>query len=294
VKSLIVNADDLGWTAGVNRGIAEAHRKGLVTSTSLLANGRAFASALEIARGNPELGVGVHLNLSDGPSTAKGKEVQALVNEAGDLVGEPGNLLLRIVRRKLPLEQVEREWNAQIQKVRDSGIAPTHLDGHKHVQMLPGLFEIALRLAKKHGIRAIRVSNEESRLRSALSSGREHRTVVLLKQGVEARGLKLLTRDAREMADRAGVATTDFFCGIAQTGELTGEGVRQLLENLPEGTTELMCHPGYTDEELQGTRTRLQESRQTEIRILTDTGIRKFVATQGIRLISYKLMGEVA
>ena len=66
MKNLIVNADDLAWTEGVNRGIADAHRKGLVTSTSLLANGRAFASALVVARANPALGVGVHLNLSDG------------------------------------------------------------------------------------------------------------------------------------------------------------------------------------------------------------------------------------
>jgi chitin disaccharide deacetylase len=294
VKNLIVNADDLGWTEGINRGIAEAHRNGLVTSTSLLVNGRAFASALEVACANPELGVGVHLNLSDGPATAKRKEVQALVNEAGDLEGGPEKLLLRIARRKLPLEEVEKEWNAQIQKVRDSGIAPTHLDGHKHVQMLPGLFEIALRLAKKHGIRAIRVSNEESRLRSALSSGGKQRTRVVLRQGVQARGLKLLTRDAREMADHAGLATSDFFCGIAQTGQMTREGVQRLLENLPEGTTELVCHPGYADEELRGTRTRLQESRETELQILTDVRIRKVVATQGIRLISYKLMGEVA
>src|SRR5208282_3945083 len=201
---------------------------------------------------------------------------------------------LRIARRKLPLEQVEKEWNAQIQKVRDCGIAPTHLDGHKHVQMLPGLFQIALRLAKRHGIRAIRVSSEESTLRSALSSGKEQRAGVVLKQGVQARGLKLLTRDARDMADHAGLATTDFFCGIAQTGELTLRGVWQLLEELPEGTTELMCHPGYADEELQSTLTGLEESRQTEVRILTDAGIRKFVATQGIRLISYKLMWEGA
>lgn len=294
MKNLIVNADDLGWTEGVNRGIAEAHRKGLVTSTSLLANGSAFASALKVARANPEMGVGVHLNLSDGPPTAKLQEVQGLVNAAGELEGGPESLLLRIASRSLPIEQVEREWDAQIRKVRDSGIAPTHLDGHKHVQMLPGLFEIAVRMAKKHGIRAIRVAHEESRLRSALSSAGEQRTGVVLKQGVQARGLKLLARDARELADHAGLVTTDYFCGIAQTGELTREGVQQLLANLPEGTTELMCHPGYADEELRRTRTRLQKSRQTELQILTDTRIRKFVATQGIRLISYQLMGEMA
>ena len=185
------------------------------------------------------------------------------------------------------LDEVEEEWDAQIQKARDAGIRPTHLDGHKHVHMLPGLFEIALRLAKQHGIEAIRVSLEESSLRAALASGSRHRAGVVMKQGVQARGLKLLARDARKQAERMGIATADYFCGIAQTGELTLEGVEQLLKSLPEGTTEFMCHPGYADEALQKTATRLQASRQKELEILTDTKIRKLVASQGIRLIDY-------
>jgi predicted glycoside hydrolase/deacetylase ChbG (UPF0249 family) len=182
--------------------------------------------------------------------------------------------------------QVELEWEAQIAKVRNAGVEPTHLDGHKHVHMLPGLFEIALRLAKRHGIGAIRVSHEASSLRAALSAG-ERRAAVVLKQGVQARGLKLLARDAREQAERAGMSTADYFCGIAQTGELTKEGVARLLRSLPEGTTELMCHPGYADEALRKTPTRLQGSRETELQILTDTEVRNLVASQGIRLIDY-------
>ncbi len=200
------------------------------------------------------------------------------------------SLLLKIAGRSLRAEEVEREWDAQVQKVRDAGIRPSHLDGHKHVHMLPGLFEVALRVAKKHKIQAIRVAHEESTLRTALSTGKGQQKGVVLKQGVQARGLKLLARDARGMAERVGISTTDYFCGIAQTGVLTREGLQRLLEILPEGTTELMCHPGHADEELRRTRTRLQESRQTELQILTDAGIRKLVATRGIRLISYKLI----
>jgi len=293
LRNLIVNADDLGWTDGVNRGIADAHRQGLVTSTSLLANGRAFDSALDVARGNPALGVGVHLNLSDGPPTASPENVRGLLNEMNCLEDGPETLLLRIASRSLPLEEIEREWDAQMQKVREAGIHPTHVDGHKHVQMLPGLFEIAVRLAKKHGIRAIRVSHEESKLRAVLATGGEQKTGVVLKQGVQARGLKLLAPDAREMAHRQGLVTTDYFCGIAQTGVLHRTGVERLLESLPDGTTELMCHPGYFDDALHASATRLQESRQTELQILTDPTIRKLVATRGIRLISYKLLGDV-
>jgi hopanoid biosynthesis associated protein HpnK len=294
VKSLIVNADDLGWAEGVNQGIAEAFRHGIVTSTSLLANGDAFAGGVNTARSAPGLGVGVHLNLSDGAPVADRESVMSLLNDDGNFAGGPESLLLRRARRGLMLAEVEEEWDAQIRRVRDAGIQPTHLDGHKHVHMLPGLFEIALRLAKKHGIGAIRVSLEESSLRAALSFGAKQHAGVVMKQGVRARGLKLLARDAREQAERAGIATADYFCGIAQTGELTREGVAQLLRSLPEGTTELMCHPGYADETLEKTPTRLQASRQTELEILTDTKIRNLVASQGIRLIDYGFVTQEA
>ena len=294
MKNLIVNADDLGWTEGVNRGIAEAHRHGIVTSTSMLANGKAFAKAVELVEKLPALGVGVHLNLSDGAPVAERKQVGSLVNSKGIMQGGPESLLLRMARRGLEVEQVEREWDAQIRKLRDAGIQPTHLDGHKHVHMLPGLFEIALRLGKRHGIGAVRIAHEASPLRAALSAGEEQHAGVVMRQGVQARGLKLLARDARELAERAGIATADYFCGIAQTGELTREGIARLLENLPEGTTELMCHPGYADAELEKSATRLQHSRQTELEILTDKGIRKLVASQGIRLIDYGLVASEA
>jgi chitin disaccharide deacetylase len=292
VKNLIVNADDLGWTDGVNRGIVEAFQHGIVTSASLLANGAAFAGAVDAARSTPALGVGVHLNLSDGPPVADRETVTSLLNDGGELASGPESLLLRRVRRGLLLAEVENEWDAQIQKVCDAGIAPTHLDGHKHVHMLPGLFEIALRLAKRHGIGAIRVSLEASSLRKALSSGSKRHPGVIMKQGVQARGLKLLARDARDHAEHAGISTSDYFCGIAHTGELTREGLEQLMKSLPDGTTELVCHPGYADAALQKSPTRLQGSRQTELQILTDTGIRNLVASLGIRLIDYGFVAQ--
>ena len=294
MKSLIVNADDLGWTEGVNRGILEAFQHGIVTSASLIANGAAFAGGVEAARSAPGLAVGVHLNLSNGPPLANPGTVTTLLNKGGEFAGGPERLLLRRARRGLLLEEVEAEWDAQIQRVRDAGIAPTHLDGHKHVHMLPGLFEIALKLAKRHGIGAIRVSLEASSLRAALASGAKQNSSVVLRQGVQARGLKLLARDAREQAGRAGISTADYFCGIAQTGELTREGVEQFLKSLPEGATELMCHPGYADAELQRTPTRLQRSRETELQIFTDTGIRNLVASLGIRLIDYGFVAQEA
>lgn len=290
MKSLIVNADDLGWTAGVNRGIAEAHRNGLVTSASLLANGSAFEDGVKTARELPALGVGVHLNLSDGSPTSAPDQVKSLLSEKGEFAGGPENLFLRLSTKSLDTTEVEKEWDAQIAKVRASGIHPTHLDGHKHVQMLPGLFTIALRLAKRHHIEAVRVAHEASPLRAALTDGSNDASVVF-KQGVQARGLKLLARDAHVLAERSAIATTDYFCGIAQTGVMTKAGILRLLENLPEGTTELMCHPGYADDDLKQSPTRLQKSRQSELAILTDQEVRKTVAELGIRLINYEQIG---
>lgn len=287
MKNLIVNADDLGWTEGVNRGVAEAHRRGIVTSTSLLANGAAFLSALELARTSPDLGVGVHLNLSDGQPLVAAEKIPSLLNEVGQFHSGPESLLLRIAKRTLVLKEAEEEWDAQIQRVCDAGIHPTHLDGHKHVHMLPGLFAIALRLAARHGIWGVRLSAEDARLRKALSSGGASRASVAWKQGLQARGLKLLAWNARKQAERQDIVTPDYFCGIRQTGELTKLGVARLLEALPEGTTELMCHPGYADEDLRHSATRLQGSRESELQILTDKDILNLVASRGIRLIDY-------
>ena len=287
VRNLIVNADDLAWAEGVNRGIAEAHRNGIVTSTTILANGTAFASAVELVKATPSIGVGVHLNLSDGKPVSPPETVPSIVNDRGEFKGGPEALLLRVARRNLQLNEVEIEWERQIQKVVNAGIQPTHLDGHKHVHMLPGMFEIALRLAKRNAIAAVRISHEASSLRAALSSGENQNVPLVMKQGVQARVLKLLARDAQALAEAAGIAATDYFCGIAQTGELTVEGMKCLLQSLPEGTTEMMCHPGFMDKELEESATRLQDSRELEVELLTSTDIRNLVASQGIRLIDY-------
>src|SRR6202035_4124974 len=180
-------------------------------SPTLLPNGASFASAVELAKLTPSLGVGVHLNLSDGKPVSPPETVQSLVNARGEFAGGPEALLLRIARRNLRLNEVEIEWESQIQKVRNAGIHPTHLDGHKHVHMLPGMFEIALRLAKRNSIAAVRISHEGSSRRAALSTVVHQNIPLVMKQAVQARVLNLLARDAGVLAEAAGIATTDYF-----------------------------------------------------------------------------------
>ncbi len=287
LKALIVNADDLGWTEGVNRGIAEAHRRGIVTSATLLANGPAFASAVELARGEPRLGVGVHLNLSTGAPLLPRWDVPSLVNEQGLFPGGPANLLLRRWRGLLNLAEVESEWEAQINRVRNAGIVPTHLDGHKHVHMLPGLFEVAARLARRHDIRAMRIAIENATLRACLASRNGMFSPLIARQSLQARAIGFLAMDAPSLFRRAGLVSPDSFCGISHTGALTALGLASLLNNLPEGVTELMTHPGYSDSALRGSPTRLQTSRPSEVERLTDSALRNLIAKRGIRLVNY-------
>src|SRR5258708_3514562 len=109
-RNFIVNGVDLGWPSGVNRGIGEAHRKGIVPSASLLASGEAFGDAVDLARKTEGLGLGVHLNLSDGPPIAAPEAVPSLLNNADEFEGGPDGLLLKIATRGLSMREVETEW----------------------------------------------------------------------------------------------------------------------------------------------------------------------------------------
>jgi len=275
MKRLIVNADDFGWTEGVNRGIVEAYRNGIVTSTTLLANGAAFDGAAQLARQERRLGVGVHLNLSDGAPLLPRWEVPSLMNEQGQFSGGPMKLVARMLAGRLRPAEVEAEWDAQIGKVEKAGIQPTHLDGHKHVHMLPALFLIALRVARRHAIPAVRVSIEHFLGCNATLRRNRRRTLGTLTQHARARALNWMATDARTEVERADLTCPEFFCGLTQTGFLDANELETILWNLPVGTSELMCHPGYRDAGLAASSTRLQMHRERELEGLKDARLRK-------------------
>src|SRR5260370_31131196 len=226
MKRLIVNADDFGWSEGVNRGIAEAYRSGIVTSATVLANGEAFDGAVRLARQERRLGVGVQLNLSDGAPLLPRWEVPSLVNEQGQFSGGPMKLVARMLAGKLRAAEVEAEWHAQIAKVKKAGIQPTHLDGHKHVHMLPALFPIALRLAKRHGIAAVRVSVEHFIGWNGGWNGTLRRNrgdaAGIFRQAPQACVLGWRAADAPAEMTRTGPACPAFFCGLTPAGFLDG------------------------------------------------------------------------
>ena len=230
---LIVNADDMGLTEGNNRAIVEAHSRGILTSTSLLACGTAFDDAVARVRDLPVLGVGVHLTLLEGVPVLSAAEVPDLVDGRGRFGLRYTRLFRRLALGRSLLEQVRHEWRAQIEKVLATGLPVTHLDSHKHVHMHPQLLGIVLDLADEFGIRRMRLSRP-----ARLASG--------LKPAL----LGLLALWARRQAACRGVRTPDALLGLEASGQMTEAQVLAALKRPWQGVYELMVHPAYPNADL--------------------------------------------
>lgn len=230
---LIVNADDLGLTEGNNRAIVEAHERGIVTSTSLLACGIAFNDAIERVRGLPTLGVGVHLTLLEGVPVLPAAKVPGLVDGSGRFGLRYTWLFRWPVLGRVLLDQVRREWRAQIEKVLATGLAVTHLDSHKHIHMHPQLLEIVLALADEFGIRRMRLSRP-----------------LRLASGPKTAMLGLLAVWARRRAGRRGVRTPDVLLGLEASGQMSEAQMLAALQRPWQGVCELMVHPAYSNADL--------------------------------------------
>jgi hopanoid biosynthesis associated protein HpnK len=223
---LIVNADDLGLTEGNNRAVVEAHSRGILTSTSLLACGMAFDDAVARVRELPALGVGVHLTLLEGVPALPAAKVPDLVDEYGRFGLSYARLFRRPALGSALLKQVRREWRAQIEKVLATGLPATHLDSHKHVHMHPQLLEVVLGLADEFGIRRMRLSRP-----------------LHLASGPKSALLGLLALWARRQAARRGVRSPDAL-------QMTEARMLAALKRTWQGVRELMVHPAYPSADL--------------------------------------------
>lgn len=293
MRRLIINADDLGLTAGVNRGIAEAHDRGVVSSTTLMANGQAFEDAIALAQSRPRIGVGCHIVLVDGAPLMNKSDVRSLLdsrNGAGDPRFREGiaGFGARALLGRLNADEIEAEANAQIRKLQAAGIAVTHIDSHKHTHLFPHVLRPLLRAAASCGVRAIR--NPFERIQGSQLAA----SPSLWKRWTEVGVLRSLARQFREAVQQAGISTPDGTLAIVATGSLNERLLRLMVKNLPDGTWELVCHPGYNDADLQAIRTRLRESREQELRILTSSSTRDLLADHGIETISFRDLAPAA
>jgi len=278
VKRLIINADDFGLTSGVNQAIVELHGHGKLTSTTLMASASATEKAIEQALGTPTLGVGCHVVLIDG-SPITPVELLPCLAAAKDLSPTLGSFLVRAYSGRATgrniTQDIETEASAQISKLQRSGLHLTHIDTHKHTHMFPAVLRPVLRAARAAGIRAIRNPYELAWSVHATPGAQWlRRTQVQL--------LRTLQSSFRRIVTEEGFVTTDGAIGVLATGTLDSATIASLLNAIPDGTWELVTHPGYNDTALAKVRTRLLASREIEYQALKNASI-----SQGIELIHF-------
>lgn len=284
MRRLIVNADDFGYTSGVNRAIVDAHTRGVVTSSTLMANGGAFDEAVGLARTMPKLSVGCHVVLVDGEPLVAPEKLPSLTASQKFRDGMK-TFAARALSGRIDAGEITAEVTAQIRKIQAAGIAVSHVDTHKHTHLFPQILRPVLRAAAACGVRAVR---NPFGPRFPLRSGELLAKPRLWTRYVEVRILRRFAGSFHEAVQREGFFAPDGTLGIEVTGTLDEKLFQAIAGSIPEGTWEFVCHPGYNDAELQAAHTRLRESRETELQVLTLPAARELLSREGIELISYR------
>ena len=286
MKRLIVNADDFGLTRGVNRAIAEAHQHGVVTSATLMAGGPAFDEAVALARSLPRLSVGCHVYLIQLAPISLPAQIPTLADGTNFRPGF-ARFARAALSNRLSAEEISTEAAAQMHRLQSAGLALTHFDTHKHTHMFPQVLRPLLQAAKQCGIRAVRNPFEPKAV-VGLSDVSSHPK--LLSRYCAVRALRSMASKFRRMVEAEGMVTTDGTVGIVFTGFLNEQRLATLIHHIPEGTWELVTHPGYSDAALRPL-SRLTASRERELELLTSARIRELLEEFGVELISYENFG---
>ncbi len=279
MKKVIINADDFGLTRGVNEGIIKAHQEGILTSTTLMANMPGFDQAVELAGGNPELGVGVHLNILRGQPVAPVQKVGSLLSKEYRFIPSVSRLLRRIALGRISFDEVERECRAQVEKVKDAGIEPSHIDSEKHIHMIRPLFRIVLKLAREYKIDRVRFIEERC---ISLRFGQMFKSFFI----------SLSSASMKKRMAREGIRSPDRFYGVCDSGQVTAAKLMKALQTAKEGVTEIMVHPGFITQEMIELETRIgpyyiNKYREKELSALLDRRLFGVITDLGIQLINY-------
>lgn len=282
-KQLIINADDFGIHPAVNEAVRKAATEGILTSTSLMAGGDAFDEAVEMARSMPSLGIGVHLTLVGGiKPVLPPSEVPSLTWDNGVFCHDYGKLIVRDLEGKISLSEVYAEWDAQIQKIMNTGLPVTHMDGHQHMHMWPHFYPIARDLAKKYHISCMRVPDED-----VLFGMKEGHII----RWAAKNGLSLLSRMHRPDLKKNHIRTNDHFFGMLYGGHLSPERFAEFILQTKPGITEIMCHPSADTRAMEDTFHWGYHGEDELAGLLADIN-RELIAKKQISLISYRDVRE--
>jgi len=279
MKKAVVNADDFGLCGPVNEGIILAHRRGILTSATLMANTPGFGQAVLLARENPSLGVGIHLNIVRGRPLSAPGSIPSLLGPDGRFLAAPGRILRKLAAGRIRDAEIEREFRAQIEKVLTAGLRPTHFDSEKHMHAAPAVFKIVLRLGTEYGIRKIRFIREY---------GLSRRPV----QSLKAAYLSACCGLMRSRVRAAGFAVPGAFYGISMSGRMTSTVLRRIFGRLGEGTAEIMVHPGFRTPELFAVESEvgryfINAFRERELQALLDPGLPAIARAHRVELVGY-------
>jgi len=277
-RRVIINADDFGLCNGVNKAVAQANTDGVLTSATIMANMPTAHEAVKMAKKLPNLGIGVHLNLTEGRPLSKDTSIDWLLDADGQFACSPAKLsLLSLAGHKIR-KAIRAELAAQIQWVIDNGLKPTHLDSHKHIHTFPQLFSIVCRLAGRFQIPAIRwpfEPKELSRIPWPLTGadGRKR-----------AQKIRIMARINR--VQNPDFLKTDVLLGIAHTGKIDVNFFKAVALYNSAATTEVMTHPGFIDG-LDPAKTRLLHHQKAELEALCSSKTKQHFEDAGVKLVQY-------
>ena len=281
VKKLIVNADDFGIHSAVNKGVCRGFESGILTSTSLMAGGAAFDEAVHLARDLDGIGIGIHLTLVGGlPTVLPPEEVPSLTWENRRLCTDYVELIKRDMNGLVLMDDVYREWDAQIQKILDTGLPVTHIDGHQHMHMWNHFFPIALTLAKKYHISCMRVPDEK------IFFGFTPTPKGLFRFAAK-NSLSFMARSHRHALKEAGIQTNDHFWGMMYGGHFYEHRMISILHRMGDGVSEIMCHPSADAAAMERTFHWGYEGEE-ELKSLTSASVRNVLNERKIQLVSYQ------
>jgi predicted glycoside hydrolase/deacetylase ChbG (UPF0249 family) len=287
MKRLIINADDFGLAPGVNRAIVELQQAGALSSATLMATAPYFSPAVYMAFAQPGLAVGCHVVLVDGSPARHPEEVPSLLDPSNSSLFRTtvGGFLRDLVRGRIREQEIESEAIAQIQRIQSSGLTVSHIDSHKHVHAFPRVLAPLLRAARHCGVRCVRNPFEPGwSLRATRAASAWRRTQV--------RAMRTQHGAFTRLTKEHGMMTADGSIGLLATGTLDDSVLRSLLHAMPEGTWELVCHPGYQDAALEQARTRLRASRETERSALLEVIPDVLKSDSRLSLIDFHQLGN--
>ncbi len=278
MKKLIINADDFGLHPSINEGIIKGYREGMITSTSIMPSTPYFEDAVKLAKENPSLGIGVHLTLVGGVKPVCTKDINSLINADGVFAEDYTVFAKKWYTGSIKKKEIEIELSAQIERVLSAGIVPTHIDSHQHMHVLPGIAGIVVRLCQKYNINKIRMPGENISWSGGFSAG--------IGRKIGRDGLSFCTALAKAKANNAELKYPQYFFGMLAGGNLDEKLVRTILLNLPEGTSEIMTHPGLDSTALAQKFT-WGYHWQNELNAFLSVENKKIVREHGIKLINF-------